>query len=1034
MSNIFNVKDVKQTRLYKELTTRNNPTTAALVSNIPDLCEEAAQRAKLIPDTFPQYTLHDETHFLRVTELMYLVLGDTLQVLNDIEICLLILSAFYHDQGMVLEGSEYGELMKNEDYVVFRDNWIIDHPNYTEINEQCKSSFLGAEEKKRLIKKQLELDAALLTDYLRDTHGERGHDYIKKQFKEDKRLVISNVNIAGLLAKICISHTKSIDWIEDKKNGLSYDELIGTREVNSMYLGVVLRLADILDFDADRTPDILFKSIHFTNSISINEWQKHRSVQGWKITKDSIQYSMEFEHPVYEKAARNFLDWIDSELYDSHTLVRRFPASAEKYKLNIPEKVDRSKLKPKDDSYIYHDLEFSLSRDEIIKLLMTDKLYGNPSMFIRELLQNSLDALRLRKAIYAKDNIDLKDGKVIFRHYIDDKGQQVVECKDNGCGMDEEIVKKYLGKVGRSYYRSPEFERQRKQLKEKGVDFDPCSQFGIGFMSCFMVGDRIEILTRKDYGNGKAYGKPLSIEINGLGGIFVIREGNENQEIGTTIKVYCRDKPLVFDEDYDRIRLLRTLDGYALATEFTVEATCEIDGIKGGISIPIIIDKRRTFLEQQNIKSIKVFEVDLSDIDIDFGGFMSQSFLVDEEGLPCIKNEEGEFYFDVRKDSRTKETETDIRFEHKAKFKSFKTQYQLNKNQSICLDGILVCGEPGRKFMLEEDKLVVDSYNNIIDSEHEFILDIRGTVRPELTPARVPDIVDGYIIYNQADMTVGWRTIQRLINVSSGKIWEQILNYVDKGLQFDVLWKLLVVYDGDISNIVSKELYRNFALCTTEQKWLRLNKIVSVSFKRKEICIHQQANVVSVVSFPVEFNRWLVGYGRILDRKYILKDFLISISKINLNVSNKVFFIRDDFSDSEIPNDSYVVGIDLFAIPFENSSVDFVVSLKPDVILNVNNPLIQLLIEGQYKKQNDPLYDFSYALVYELNIAIRSSKILKKKLNSVLKVDTRKHAALLFVKIDWSKYSKEYHPPYKIFVNDGDVIVITKEDFERWAK
>ena len=113
---------------------------------------------------------------------------------------------------------------------------------------------------------------------------------------------------------------------------------------------------------------------------------------------------MTFEHPAYEKAARSFLDWIDEELNSCHAFIGKFTSEFSEYKIELAEKVDRTRLKAK--NYIYHDLEFSLSRDEIIKLLMTDKLYKNTSLFIRELLQNSLDALRLRKAIYQKDGFE----------------------------------------------------------------------------------------------------------------------------------------------------------------------------------------------------------------------------------------------------------------------------------------------------------------------------------------------------------------------------------------------------------------------------------------------------------------------------------------------------------------------------------------------------------------------------------------------------------------------------------------------------
>ena len=133
---------------------------------------------------------------------------------------------------------------------------------------------------------------------------------------------------------------------------------------------------------------------------------------------------------------------------------------------------------------------------------MTDNLYSKPSLCIRELLQNAADAIRTKKSLYAMEDINFDKGKIEFYHYLNSNNEEILECRDNGIGMDQDIINNYFTRVGRSYYKSPEFHQLRKEWKEKGVDFDPCSQFGIGFMSCFMLGDQIEIQTRKDYGKG----------------------------------------------------------------------------------------------------------------------------------------------------------------------------------------------------------------------------------------------------------------------------------------------------------------------------------------------------------------------------------------------------------------------------------------------------------------------------------------------------------------------------------------------------
>src|SRR5262249_23680306 len=46
--------------------------------------------------------------------------------------------------------------------------------------------------------------------------------------------------------------------------------------------------------------------------------------------------------------------------------------------------------------------------------------------------------------------------------------------------------------LGSSYYRSPEFEREKRK---RGSAFKPISRFGIGVLSAFMIGDVLKVQT-----------------------------------------------------------------------------------------------------------------------------------------------------------------------------------------------------------------------------------------------------------------------------------------------------------------------------------------------------------------------------------------------------------------------------------------------------------------------------------------------------------------------------------------------------------
>lgn len=79
-------------------------------------------------------------------------------------------------------------------------------------------------------------------------------------------------------------------------------------------IAVVLRLSDILDFDAKRTPRVLYSHLYVRHPVSLKEWKKHRSIDAWEINSELIQYSAKCSHPAIEASIREFCDMIDFEL------------------------------------------------------------------------------------------------------------------------------------------------------------------------------------------------------------------------------------------------------------------------------------------------------------------------------------------------------------------------------------------------------------------------------------------------------------------------------------------------------------------------------------------------------------------------------------------------------------------------------------------------------------------------------------------------------------------------------------------------
>ena len=147
------------------------------------------------------------------------------------------------------------------------------------------------------------------------------------------------------------------------------------------------------------------------------------------------------------------------------------------------------------------NLQFGFDSDAMFRILSDDIYDGNSYVFIRELLQNSIDAIRMRKARHEqrtqstaprrKTSSPAFDTTIYFNIEHRESGDIVVSCRDFGIGMDEHVVRNYFAVAGVSYYRSEEFRRQH-------LSFEPVSRFGIGILSCFMVAESLEVKTYRD--------------------------------------------------------------------------------------------------------------------------------------------------------------------------------------------------------------------------------------------------------------------------------------------------------------------------------------------------------------------------------------------------------------------------------------------------------------------------------------------------------------------------------------------------------
>ncbi|MER7540290.1 HSP90 family protein [Streptomyces sp. NPDC097704] len=115
--------------------------------------------------------------------------------------------------------------------------------------------------------------------------------------------------------------------------------------------------------------------------------------------------------------------------------------------------------------------------------LLSHHLYSSPRVYLRELLQNAVDAITARQAVSpgAPGTITVRTGETLT-------------VTDTGIGLTEADVHRFLATIGRSSKRTADGALDGAGLDAARGEF--IGQFGIGLLACFVVADEITVVSR----------------------------------------------------------------------------------------------------------------------------------------------------------------------------------------------------------------------------------------------------------------------------------------------------------------------------------------------------------------------------------------------------------------------------------------------------------------------------------------------------------------------------------------------------------
>ncbi len=153
----------------------------------------------------------------------------------------------------------------------------------------------------------------------------------------------------------------------------------------------------------------------------------------------------------------------------------------------------------------------------LLQLLVGSNLYGSPDACIRELVQNSWDAIQLRKHIGDGDG-----GQIHLRYSIRDRWFEVI---DDGIGMDSHTIENSFLEIG----------QDKLDVIGRGERDMQIGYFGIGILSIFLVADKFEVGTKQFDSEQPG----ICFEIAGIDESMKLLD-NPYDTIGTYVRVFLR--------------------------------------------------------------------------------------------------------------------------------------------------------------------------------------------------------------------------------------------------------------------------------------------------------------------------------------------------------------------------------------------------------------------------------------------------------------------------------------------------------------
>lgn len=447
-------------------------------------------------------------------------------------------STFYtHDLGMAMPATKEGlaKIRESENYKLTYEH-LHNVKNYPE--------------------KEANLTAVKAS--IRALHAESSREMVKEVIPGLGRYLIESTEIrndwSDFIGDISESHQWSLNEVDQKLGNRGKIPDAKGNEIDLGFLACALRVIDYAHINSERAwylERLLRKSIPYQ---SIIHWKAQEVIKGPIRENDRLKYGS--TKPIndvdawwlfYEMAAG-----LDQEIVSSSEYLSRRASSIGRFSLegvkgvrtpqSFSEFVRPGGFEPVDVRFHPDSIE------RLVRLLGGESLYKEDKFApIRELLQNARDAILLQRAIDKDSNVSTGPERINIVLNTKKK-PATISINDSGIGMSGNIITRYLLGIAADYWNSEDFHSSYPGVASAG--FKPAGRYGIGFLSSFMLGERIKVETQR---RGETH---YILNITGIERQGALVSGTGNIQ-GTKVTIELNEKYRTELKDFKEIVQIR---------------------------------------------------------------------------------------------------------------------------------------------------------------------------------------------------------------------------------------------------------------------------------------------------------------------------------------------------------------------------------------------------------------------------------------------------------------------------------------------